>query len=363
MRVLHLIPSLAGGGAERQVSYLVRGLHELGCDVHLGIFRGGVNLPRVEVSGATLHWIREDSRYDPFLVPRTIRAIRAIRPDVVQTWLTQMDVVGGMAALVTRAPWILSERCSDQHYPRDLKNGLRRFLGRFATAVISNSSGGDEVWAGLPPARFVVANALPLDEIARAPRDDDDYGDSRVILFVGRLDREKNLFNLLPALKDVMAQRDAIALLCGTGPLESDVRRWVEDAGLTSRIRLLGFTDRTWSLMKRADLLVAMSWYEGHPNAVIEAAACGCPLVLSDIPAYRECFDDSAALHAPPDNPKMFAARILEALDATGETRARAARAKAIAERWSIERSATEHLRIYERLTAAKRAGGSTVAF
>src|SRR5687768_14057109 len=116
MRVLHLIPSLGGGGAERQIAYLARGLSERGGDVHVGILRGGANLERLESTGATVHWIRSSGNYDPFLLPRTVSLIRRVRPDVVQTWLTQMDVVGGLAALIVGKRWIVSERSSGEHY-------------------------------------------------------------------------------------------------------------------------------------------------------------------------------------------------------------------------------------------------------
>ncbi|HEX6177589.1 MAG TPA: glycosyltransferase, partial [Thermoanaerobaculia bacterium] len=222
-----------------------------------------------------------------------------------------------------------------------------RFLGRFATAIVANSSGGFSFWRGSKAAHFVVPNALALDEIAAAPRDETDFGASRVILFVGRLDVEKNLSNLVAALRDVIEQRDAVALLCGVGPKEDEVRADIEQAGYTDRIRLLGYTDRVWSLMKRADVLVAPSWFEGHPNVVMEAAAAGCPLVLSDIPAHRECLDD-AALFAAPEDPKALARAILQALDDPADARARAERARTIAAGWSIERAAAAHLRIYE---------------
>jgi glycosyltransferase involved in cell wall biosynthesis len=350
MRVLHLIPSLAGGGAERQVTYLLRGLHGLGCDVHLGIFRGGTNLGRAEASGASVHWIREAGRYDALVIPRTIRLVRSLRPDIVQTWLTPMDIAGGIASNLTGTRWILSERTSDRHNPGGIKHWLRGHMGRRAAAVVANSRGGLAVWPHSPAMKFVVPNALPLDEIEACERDESDYGGARVLLFVGRLDHEKNIPNLLAALREVVAQRDAIALLCGIGPLENEVRKWIDDARCGSRIRLLGFTDRAWSLMKRADLLIAVSRYEGQPNAVLEAAACGCPLVLSSIPAHLDCFDDSAALYTSPDDPQAIAARMLNALDDVAGAQKRAARAREIVREWSIERASAAYLQIYEQV-------------
>ena len=360
MRILHLIPSLAGGGAERQIAYLASGQRERGCEVHVGIFRDGINRERLERAGAVIHEILSTGNYDPRLVLRTMRLIRNVRPAIVQTWLTQMDVIGGAASIVTRTPWVISERSSAANYPRNAKHRLRRFLGRFAAAIVANSEGGFSFWGDMPgPARFVVPNALPLEEIATAPRDASDFGGSRVILFAGRLDVEKNLSNLVAALSDVLSQRDAIALLCGAGPKEDDVRRQIEQTGCADRIRLLGYSDRVWSLMKRADLLVAASWWEGHPNVVIEGAAAGCPLVLSDIPAHRECLGEDAALYAPPADAKALADAILRTLDDPAAARARAERARSIAATWSVERAATGYLHVYEQI---ERGGASASA-
>jgi glycosyltransferase involved in cell wall biosynthesis len=352
MRVLHLIPSLGGGGAERQLGILAAGLRGLDCEVHVGFVTGGANLGRLEAAGAHLHRIPARGNLDPLLLPRIVRLILKVRPDVVQTWLTQMDVAGGLAALLTRTPWIVSERTHKVYYPRDAKHRLRRQLGRFANAVVANSPGGAEYWDGTRVEKVVVPNALPLAEIASAPRDGSDFGAAEVLLFVGRFDPAKNLENLVDALARVVRERDAVALLCGEGPLEIDLRARIAKAGASDRIRLLGFTDRVWSLMKRADALIAASWFEGHPNVVLEAAACGCPLVLSDIPAHRQCFGEDAALFANPADSAGLAAAIRQTLEDRATAAARAGRARSVASGLSVESAAASYLRIYEQVTA-----------
>ena len=350
MRILHLIPTLGGGGAERQLGVLAAGLRDHGCEVHVGFVKEGANLARLEAAGARLHRIPTRGNHDPLLLPRLVRLIRKVRPDVVQTWLTQMDVAGGLAALLTRRPWIVSERTHKIYYPRDAKHGLRRQLGRFADAVVANSPGGVEYWDGVRVEKVIIPNALPLEEIAAAPRDESDFGAAEVVLFVGRFDPAKNLDNLVDALAQVVRERDAVAVLCGEGPLESDLRARIARAGVADRVRLLGFTDRVWSLMKRADVLVAASWFEGHPNVVMEAAACGCPLVLSDIPAHRHCFGDDAALFSDPSDPAGLAAAIRQTLEDRAAASGRAGRARAVASALSVDSAAKSYLRAYEKV-------------
>ncbi len=142
-----------------------------------------------------------------------------------------------------------------------------------------------------------------------------------------------------------------MALLCGEGPLESELRARIAKVGASDRIRLLGYTDRIWSLMKRADVLISASWFEGHPNVVMEGAACGCPLVLSDIPAHRECFGEDAALFADPADPAGLAAAIRETLEDRTAASRRAGRARSAAAALSVERAAAAYLRSYEKAT------------
>lgn len=348
LRVLHLIPSLGGGGAERQIAYLARGLAESGVDVHVGYLRQGSNFERLTASGATLHPIASRGNYDALLVPRIVRLIRTVKPHLVQTWLTQMDVLGGAAATLTRTPWLVTERSSLLAYPRTLKHRLRESIGAFASAIVANSAPGLEVWKRARGAKFVVPNAIAFDEIAAAPRDETIAPpDAQVVLFAGRLEREKNIPTLIAALAQVTERRNAMAILCGEGPQESETRALI--AG-RERILLHGFTPRLWNLMKRADALVAVSLFEGNPNVVIEAAAAGLPAVLSDIPAHRAFLGDDAALFVPANDAGAIADAIVRTLDDRDAALARAANARRAVERWSIEHAAAEYASIYRRL-------------
>src|SRR5437016_1713687 len=107
MMVLHLISTLGTGGAERQLAYLASAQAARGYDVHVACLRGGPNAGRLERSGANLHLLSSSTEsakggfraahYDPRVVWRILRLILSLRPDIVQTWLEQMDVIGGLA--------------------------------------------------------------------------------------------------------------------------------------------------------------------------------------------------------------------------------------------------------------------------
>src|SRR5688500_553473 len=83
-RVLHCIPGMGGGGAERQLAYLAEQLPRFGWDVHVALVGQGPNFERLRASGATLHVLESRSNYDPRLFLRLVRAVGRVQPDLVQ---------------------------------------------------------------------------------------------------------------------------------------------------------------------------------------------------------------------------------------------------------------------------------------
>jgi glycosyltransferase involved in cell wall biosynthesis len=361
MRVLHCIPGLGGGGAERQVSYLAEELGGLGWDTHVIALAGGPNRARLEASGARLHQLPARGNYDPRIFGHLVRTMRAVRPDVVQVWLVQMEILGGLAATALRLPWIVSERSSSLAYPPSIKHRLRRLVARRAAAVVSNSAAGDAYWRerlnGHVP-RYVVPNAVPLAEIdAERPASPAETGieaGRRLVLFVGRFSAEKNLDVLLGALRVVLAEPDTVAVLCGEGPLRAAVERRVNDSAMGDRVRLPGYVTNVWRWMKRADVLVAPSLLEGHPNAVLEAMACRCPIVVSDIPEHREFLDETTALLVPPHDVDALAAALGQALSTPAESRARARNARERVAALSIPSVTRRYAEVYASVLAAR---------
>jgi glycosyltransferase involved in cell wall biosynthesis len=355
-RVLHFIASMGGGGAERQLTYLANGLPARGWEVHVALLSGGVNLERLRESGAAVHQLQVAGNYDPRLLVAISRVIGRVRPALVQTWLPQMDIAAGLLSSIRGIPWILSERSSNQDYLSGSKRLLRTASARRAAAIVANSAAGECYWASRIPSsrRWVIENALCFPEIDAAPvADIAPYRrgtGTRLMVAAGRFDPGKNHVSLIQALAIVARQQDLTAMLCGEGPGEPEIRAAVAAAGLDGHVVLAGYRHDLWSLMKAADLFVSVSHFEGRVNSVMEAAACGLPLVLSDIPEHREMFADESAWFVDRNDPVAIARAITQVLTSSSEAASRAAKAKGIARHWTVEAMTARYHEVYSEL-------------
>ena len=342
---------MGGGGAERQLAYLCGQLCTLGHDVHVAIGAPGVNFSRLAGSGAQVHHVGSGSNHDVRLLYRLVRVIQKVKPDVVHTWLTQMDIMGGLAAHIAGVPWTCSERCGAAAYPPTFKNWLRRRLGRRASAVIANSDVGDAFWRDILPSatpRFMIPNGVPLDEIDGTPPIAVAGADLALLVFAGRLTEQKNPGAVVEALARLAPDPSWSAVLFGEGPLDSRIDRDIDRAGLAGRVKRPGFTPYLWGWMKRATVFISPSLFEGHPNTVIEAMAAGCPLIVSDIPEHRSFLDATTAELVDPGQPALLAAAIARALSRPAERQARAQRARASVARFSTRETGRLHADAYE---------------
>lgn len=342
------------GGAERQLSYLAEGLVRQGHEVHVAMVFRGRYTESLEGAGATIH-VLDGSRYDPRVVTRLTALVREVRPDVVNTWLTQMDIFGGLVTKWLGIPWVLSERSTAAAYPPSLLHRLREWMGRRADAVIANSSGGMDYWRDHTSSDIhLVPNIVPLEQIERTSAVTDDVGieeHEKVALFVGRLSAEKNLGKFLEAMAIARERRDLTAVLCGDGPLRPALEQRARELGLGSWVRFPGSVPNPWSWLKRADVVVAVSTFEGNPNVALEAAAVGAPLVVSDIPAYREILGADCARFVDPNDAEAIAQAIVDVSSDAAAARARAERARWCVAGRSVGEIAARYEDIYRQVT------------
>jgi len=254
------------------------------------------------------------------------------------------------------------ERSSIEAYPPSLKHRLRVAIGGLANAIVANSPAGDEYWrdrVGDRVPRYIVPNALPLDDIAAAPQAPVDGVMAReresLIVFAGRFEESKGAEILVRALSRLPAAIRFRAVFFGDGPRRANLERVVTEHDLGSRATLMGYRSNLWSVMKDAAVLVSPSRFEGSPNVVLEAMACNCPLVVSNIRAHREILDDRSALLVDAGDVAALARAIEVTIRDAPASRRRAAEAASRVARHAIPLIGQQYLDIYREVLSRGR--------
>jgi glycosyltransferase involved in cell wall biosynthesis len=324
-----------------------------GKNMHVAYLRRGPNFDRLSSAGVTLHELPCSGSYDPRIPYELLKLMRGIKPDLVQTWLPQMNILGGLAATLAGVPFIVSERSCAMSYCGGWKDWLRIRVAQRAAAIVTNSKGGKEYWIGRTAAPIeVIRNGIPFSEIDEVlPISDDEAQLQRraeLILCAGRFDEAKNWWPVLEALRRVLSVRaSAAAVLFGEGSLKSKIVSKAGECSFGKRLRVMGFNARLWSWMKRSNAFVSVSLYEGNPNTVLEAVACGTPVILSDIPSHREILDDDSAYFVSLGAASKIAETILRALQNPAEAARKAERARSMVSPQILEASVERYLTLY----------------
>jgi glycosyltransferase involved in cell wall biosynthesis len=357
VRILHCIDSLAQGGAERQLSYLVEGLLRAGHEIDVAYARQGAYEGPLSEAGAVLHRIGEASA--ALQVRDLHRVVRSRRPDLMHTWLGRMHVIGGITARMTRCPQVFNER-SVRTWDRGIAGALRQWIGGRAALLVANSESGANAWRSSRkgPVR-VIRNGLSLVELTAAAAVDraelEVSPDAELVLHAGRFDPVKNIELLARVIVSVLSARPrAVAICCGEGELLGWFRATLDQSGLGARCLTPGYRADVWALLKAADVFITTSHAEGHPNSVLEALACGCPVVLSDIRPHRECVPADAGFFFAPGSAAEAARAIAQTLDDREATGGRVARGREAVRSHSIEAMVSSFLQLYDNVLSSE---------
>ena len=143
---------------------------------------------------------------------------------------------------------------------------------------------------GVDPSRIaVLPNPVDLDRVRSAMAEPVDAkwlapAPGPMVVAAGRLADAKNYPLLIDAFALLRQQVPARLWILGQGELEGALRQRIADRGLTDVVTLLGFQPNPWKFIARADAFVLTSRYEGFGNVLIEAMACGVPVVATASP-------------------------------------------------------------------------------
>lgn len=342
-------------GGARQVAYLIEELDRLGLENVL-VCRPDAELahsvPAVRAITMPLH-----GDLDFGSAFRIERVIRTQRPDIVHVHSRRgVDLFGGLAAWRAGVPAVLTRRV-DSHEPA----AWARLKYRHYDAVVAISSRIESQLRneiGIEPGRVArIASAVDTD-VYRPDADARDRLEQRLgpssehflIGMVAQLIPRKGHLCLLESLADVVGDHPEVrVLLFGRGRLEAKIRRRIDSLGLTGHVSLAGFRRDLPELLPGFDLLVHPAAREGLGVAVLEAMACGVPVVASSAGGLVDLVtDDVEGMLVAPREPRALA-RAIDAMIANREGRKRMGSMgrQRVCERFSKAAMAERHRRLY----------------
>ena len=301
MRLGILIYSLAGGGAERVVSYLTSYCLNHDIEVHLIMMNTIIKYDLPE--NLNIHYI-EKSRYNeksiykvckiPLLAYRYAQLVKKLNLTHSLSFLTRPNFINLLASKLTTYNFkiITNERCfpSLQYGYKDFSSSFNKrmikTLYKKSDLVISNSYGNatDLVNNFEVPANKmkVIHNPIDIDKINKIEPEKSFFDPKYFnIISIGRLTRGKNNEMLINAIHQL--QNPLLRLyIFGIGDYEDQLKLLKDKLNIKKQVFLMGFTNNPHQYLKSADLFMFGSSHEGFPNALLEAMACGLPILSTN---------------------------------------------------------------------------------
>ncbi len=305
--VAFYLPSLRGGGAEKVILNLAREFSQRGHTVDIVL---------VEAYGAYLDDVPEeinivnlDTRRFFAALPKLIQYLNRTEPDALLSTIDTANIVSmcakHLSGVSTRVVIRISNTISTKEEHGELKHRLVHRIAKqvypYADGIVAVSDGVTQdlqTTMGLPSELITtIYNPSVTPELQEKKEESIDHPwfsePVPVILGVGEFTKQKDFLTLIRAFSILLRDRDARLILLGKGPEKEVLEKEIKKLGLEENICLPGFVENPYAYMTNADVFVLSSRWEGCPNVLIEALACGIPIVSTNCPSGpKEILED-----------------------------------------------------------------------
>ena len=367
--LLFVITGLAVGGAETQLVRVATRLKQRGWDVRV------VTLipPRayeevLSQAGIPVMTLGIRDKRPPLRpVWRLARIIREWKPAIVHSHMVHANLLTRVTRLLAPVPVLICSARSIQEGGR-LRDWMYRVTDPLCDLTTHVCEAGAQryirermvsphkmrvVYNGVDTERF-----LPDGQVRLRIRREAEIGKQFVWLAVGRLEAPKDYPTLIRAFARVSAAReDTLLWIVGDGPLRGQLEALSREMGLQLGVRFWGLRGDVSNLMNAADAFVMSSSWEGLPNALIEAQACGLPAVVTDVGGNAEVvIHEETGFIVPPQNPDALAEAMLRLMSLPAEMRQQmgALARQRVEQQFSLESVVTQWENLYYELLQTK---------
>lgn len=291
LRVSFLAGTLGQGGAEQQLFYLLKTLKACGASVQLlSLTRGEFWEEPIRRLGVPVRWVGRV----PLRAARLIYIMRELRghpPQILQSQHFYANLYASLAARAFGLRDIGAVRNDVWSEVRSNGQILGRLSLRVPRTLAANSGAAirNAIESGIAPHRLhLLPNVVDIDRFQPLPPRNEE---KIRILAVGRMMRQKRHDRLLRVLAGVhrRARRPVEAMIAGDGPQREEIQHQAAALGLD--VKFLGRVADLAPVYRSADIFLLTSDHEGTPNVVLEAMACGLPVVGTRVGGVPEIIE------------------------------------------------------------------------
>lgn len=321
-KVVHVVQRLAPGGIETIVCDLVRDDPVNTNVVSLeGTTDGLLSAwPQLQTIRTNIHALDRKPGIQPAVVWALKSHLASLKPQAVFLHHIGPYLYGSIAARLARVPNIYHVEHDVWHYAEPKRRLMLSALERTTRLphVAVSHDAAEKIRQMLPGCRVsVIPNGVDIDRFKPGARDAARFGfgldpNQKLVGTAGRLVAVKGHDVLIRAAAYLPANT-AVAI-AGDGPELSRLKELASKLGLTDRIRFLGHTDRVEFLLPAFDVFCLPSHNEGMPRSILEAQACGIPVVATDVGAVREIVCKATGRIVPAGDSDALAAAITDVM-------------------------------------------------
>jgi len=292
-KVCFIAGTLGMGGAERQLYYMLKALtqNNIQCQV-LSLTRNETYDARIQQLGLRVVWV---GRYkNPILrILRILWEVAKYQPSVIQSAHSFASLYAVLAGYILRKPSIAAVRSNGVAEFARIGFGGRLVL-KLASNVVANSrTAADAVKHKYPQKQvFVLDNAIDCEYFCPIELSQSDPIDKIYLLNVGRATSEKRQDLFLQVVFEVRRMCNNVsARIVGSGPLLPVLRTMTDNMHIHGYVEFLGQQVDMPAIYQQSALLVSTSDFEGMPNVIMEAMACGLPVVATHAGGTTDLID------------------------------------------------------------------------